>query len=158
VSPDGRSLAYVEAGSPGSAAVGPLTVHPLEDGATESVSPGPVAAFEWSPDGERLLYLIVDRAAGLVAPHVWDGQMTTGFEGYVPTPLFVAQYLPFWDQYTRSLTTWSPDGTAFVYASQGSGGGEIWVQPLEGDRRMVAEGEFASWVGDPNDGGAPLLP
>ena len=154
--PDGGAVAYVEAETRDAASpVGPLSVLVLDgEGGPVVVSQGPVVAFEWSPSGDQLLFLLADVESGLLAPHVWDGSEEKGFEGYVPTPVFFRQYLPFWDQFSRSLTTWSPAGDAFVYAALGEDGGEVWVQLLDGGRRKVADGEFASWIGTGQGGGA----
>lgn len=159
VAPDGARLAFVASDDASSDSfVGPLSVIALDTGRTELVSEGPVVAFEWSPTGDRLLFSIADTEAGLVGPHVWDGQATTGYEGYVPTLLYLGQYLPFWNQYVRALTTWSPEGTEFAYAGAGAERGEIWIQPLEGERRKIADGEFVSWIGRPSGASGTAIP
>lgn len=159
VSPDASAIAYVEAEDRSSAAsIGRLSVLSLQGGEPVEVNGGPVVAFEWSPTGDSLLFLTLDLESGLLAPRVWDGSEVSEFEGYRPTPVFVGQYLPFWDQYSRALTTWSPTGDAFTYASLSAAGGEIWVQPLAGERRKVADGEFASWIGSPEGGADTVVP
>ncbi|HKX76316.1 MAG TPA: hypothetical protein VJR05_13100, partial [Acidimicrobiia bacterium] len=56
---------------------------------------------------------------------------------------FVTEYLPFWDQYLRTLSLWSPAGDAFVVAN---GEGNIVVQELnQSTPRVIGPGTFASW-------------
>ena len=59
----------------------------------------------------------VDREARALTPRVWDGEDTVVFPSFLPSRVWLVQYLPFWDQYSRSLTLWSPAGDAFTYLS-----------------------------------------
>ena len=82
------------------------------------------------------------------ADDVWDGEDVIRFARVRPTATFVREYLPFFDQYSRSLTLWSPQGDAFTYAGRNDDGDTgIWVQPVEADRPAVrvSDGQFASW-------------
>ena len=125
---------------------GPLRVLHVDQGVSVAVSERKVTAFEWSPDGGRLLFMEVDREAQALAPRVWDGTQTRAFPSFFPTQVFFLQYLPFWDQYSRSLTLWAPDGEAFTYPAAAPDRDRIMVQYLD-DRQPteVAEGVFASW-------------
>ena len=64
----------------------------------------------------------------------------------MPTETFVTQYLPFWAQYTRNLTQWSPDSSAFAYAAADGEEGEIRIQPLDGEVESVGAGEMVIWA------------
>jgi TolB protein len=158
LAPSGERLAFVGiTGAGGGLAVGPLAVVEISDGQTVEVSNDPVVAYEWSPPGDRLLFLTLGEQATLV-PHTWDGRTVVDHAGYAPTGTYLGQYLPFWDQYSRSLTTWAPDGSAFAYADRADdGGGGIVVQDLSGARRDLGAGEFVSWIGSPV-GVAGVLP
>ncbi len=113
------------------------------DGSATVIDPGPVAAFEWDPTGTRLLYLTVDVAARVLVPHVWEEGRSTAFPGFVPSAAFLTQYLPFWDQYVRSQSLWSPDGDSFVLPIADN---RIVVQDLDQDSPMeVGPGLVASW-------------
>lgn len=107
-----------------------------------------VVSFEWSPDGSLLLFHTLHPEQGLV-PHVWDGESATDYPGFVPTEVFVAQYLPFWSQYNQTITQWAPDSSAFAYAydEEGEEEGSVFVQPIDGDRRRVIAGEMVIWSG-----------
>ena len=125
---------------------GPLRVLDIERGVSVPVSGGRVAAFQWSPAGDRLLFMEVDSQARALAPKVWDGSDILVFPSFFPTQVFLLQYLPFWDQYSHSLTLWAPGGDAFTYPAASPDGDRIMVQYLA-ERRpaAVAEGVFASW-------------
>ncbi len=124
--------------------IGSLTV--IEEGTVTEVSDN-VGAYQWSPDGSDLAFLQFFPQEGLARWLVWNADETLAFERFTPTPQFVGIYLPFWDQYIRSQTIWSPDGQAFVYAASTQTGFEIRVQPVGKDRPAVAiaSGGFASW-------------
>jgi TolB protein len=145
LSPDGTRVAYVDGVGGAGTAFGSLAV----------VGPGPdhvrvaddVVAFEWSPDGGRLLLLTLHPDDGLV-PHLWDGSDLVDYAGFVPTTTFLTQYLPFWSQYVQTITAWAPDGSAFAFAraaEEGEDGGTVWVQEVDGERRDVVDGEMVVW-------------
>lgn len=125
---------------------GPLRVLDLDQELSVALTERRVAAFQWSPDGSRLLFMEVDPEERALAPRVWDGNRTMAFPSFVPTQAFLRQYLPFWDQYSRSLTLWSPDSQAFTYPAALTGRDRIMVQQLDARRPTeIAEGVFASW-------------
>ncbi|MCY3564107.1 MAG: hypothetical protein OXH26_09360 [bacterium] len=133
---------------------GPLRVFDLEGGGETVVSESQVAAFQWSPVGDRLLFMEVDRQARALKPRVWDGRDTLDFPSFLPSRVWVVQYLPFWDQYSRSLTLWSPKGDAFTYPGMPTPNAEdqIFVQRLdEPEPTTVGDGVFASWSPAPRD-------
>ncbi|MBT8215762.1 MAG: PD40 domain-containing protein [Acidimicrobiia bacterium] len=120
-----------------------------EAGETMEIASG-VAAFFWSPSGERLLYL-TPAGADADLPlqwNLWDGATTTSFEQHLPTLTFVQQYLPFFGQYANSLTFFSPDETRFTFSGTIPERGEgIWVQPIDGaPAELIAPGRFSTWA------------
>lgn len=133
----GDRVAYIE--GPG----GPLNVVGLDGSGAVEVSLDEVVAFEWSPAGDRLLFHRAADDSGIV-PGVWDGSEVTEYESYVPSGVFLFEYLPFWSQYIRTITQWAPHGTAFAYAG-GVAEPTIWIQPLEGDRRDMGPGAMVTW-------------
>ena len=146
--PGGERLALVDTALGSPLTAGPLRVVSLSSGDPVEVHPGPVTAFQWSPDGSYLWFLELTGPG--VVPHLWDGSTVRDYPAFRPTATFVGQYLPFWDQYSRSLTLWSPDSSAFAFAaSDGDGVSRVYVQPRDGDRRVVGEGEFVSWTAAP---------
>lgn len=133
----GERVAYVEGG------VGPLRVVDLDGEGEGEVSSDVVVAFEWSPDGDLLLFHVVDEDIGLV-PHIWDGEETVEYEPFEPSAVFVGEYLPFWSQYVRTITQWAPDGSAFAYADA-SEEPTVWIQPVDGERREAGRGVMVTW-------------
>ena len=148
VSPDGSRIAYQVIGE---TETSPLSVIDLASGeTTQVVDDGLVAAFYWSPDGERLLVLdpVPDEDAFWYRWLVWDGVSSFTTSRFVLSILFVRDYLPFFEQYAQSMSLWSPDGRAFAYPGMSEDGETgIWVQPARPDREpvLVADGEFVTW-------------
>ena len=127
-----------------------LAVFDLTSGRSRQVSGGNVVAFFWSPDGDSLLYLLAEPGGGLpwLRWYVWDGDRSVRLSRFLPSPTFAQEYLPFFDQFARALSPWSPDGERFVYAgTDPRGEAGIWVQSADGavPPIHVAEGAFASW-------------
>ncbi len=75
-----------------------------------------------------------------------DGMVRT-LATFSPTDHFVS-LLPFFDQYARSVTFWSPDSQHLVYAQrEGQDGGSIWVADTAqaSTPRKIADGTLAVW-------------
>ena len=163
LNPDGTRLAYVTTAIGGSAGdglvitfrgAGPalpgLAVLDLATGASRPISAGDVVAFIWNPGGDSLLYLLAEPRGGRpwLRWYVWDGHASLGLGTFLPTATFARDYLPFFDQYARALSLWSPDGLRFVYAGIDQEGVRgVWVQAADGavPPILIADGEFASW-------------
>jgi hypothetical protein len=147
----GTRLAYVETSEQiGFSAFGPLFLYDLAAEEFTQLSDGPVLAFCWSPDGQALFFLsaeaAVDRA--WLRVNIWDGQQVHSYARFVPSMIFLHNYLPFADQYMQSMRFWAPDSRAVVYAGQSETGERgIWVQPVQGNEpvQLVADGLFATW-------------
>ncbi|MBY5164385.1 hypothetical protein [Salsipaludibacter albus] len=138
-------VAWVAGDSGQAASLGPLEVIGLDGRDRATITDDDVAMFEWSPDGSRLLFHVVDPDRGFV-PHVWDGTTVTAYEPFLPTPTLAVQYLPFWPQYTQAVTQWAPDGSAFAVADAGDDDpGTVVVQQLDGQRRELVPGEMVVW-------------
>lgn len=150
LNPTGDQLAYVVTPSGiNTAAFGPLYVVDAAGRRTVELAAEPVLAFFWSPDGEKLAYLVVDLTEGtsLLKWMVWDGERRREYARITPTRTFLQSYIAFFDQYARGMTIWSPDSTAFAYAAvTRRGGPQIFVQALDADEpERVAPGVFVSW-------------
>ena len=167
--PDGRELAVVHVPqSGGGAAINPISFTPgggpafeqqdtalpsLQQGlsiidlTTGEVTETPIVGAEavfYSPDSTRLLVQATDEVTQWLI--LEDNEISLATGGFVPTPTFNQTVLPFFDQYAQSMTPWSPDGTAFVYARVGQGGGQIIVQSaLDGRSQVLGSGEYAVW-------------
>lgn len=117
---------------------------------------GAVLAMQWSPNGRRLLFLLHAGPSPLVAlskrprfrwvvydapatppplvaaadaPAGWLGSLTACCP-FNPSLQFLDRYLPFADQYLRSLRLWGPDSLAFCFAARGRPSvGEVSEEP-----------------------------
>ena len=148
VSPDGRRVAFqvVQDGN----LIVPLSVIDRRTDAIERVGTGGTVAFFWSPSGNKLLSLIPELGEDrfLFRWGVWEDGSTFTTERFVPSLEFSREYLQFFEQYAQSMSLWSPDGDAFVYAgSSESGETGVWIQPATSDTApvLVADGVFATW-------------
>ena len=144
-SPKGDLLAYTDTDD--APILGSLSVVPLEGGESQTVSEEGVVAFEWSPSGEQLLFMTVNAEGTAVIPQIWEAGSVDTYQELLPTREMIGNYLPFWDQYSRVLTLWAPDGASFVLPVDGENGGSIVVYDVEsGDTNRVSGGRFASWA------------
>jgi Tol biopolymer transport system component len=139
-SPDGARLALIDTRSPINSPA-PLKVFDLRDGSDMTLHEE-ATSFFWSPDGSRLaVYSIVFdpkferltqsnaiKVMSLAAPvqqtavglRIEVIDVTSGDKIKVADTLPSRQwqqYFPFFDQYSRSLTPWSPDGTQLVFTT-----------------------------------------
>lgn len=123
-----------------------LHVVDLESGGLRAVTETPAVAFFWSPDGERLLVLELRPETQELQWSVWrDGELTSG-PAFGPTVSWVQTFLPFYDQYARSMTLWSPESTAFAFPGQIGGEEGIWVHEVDTDSTTkVADGSWVAW-------------
>jgi hypothetical protein len=125
-----------------------LYVHDLVDDTRRVVADTAPALFCWSPDGRALLFASMQERGELplLRWHVWrDGDVQT-YATFRPSTMVAREYLPFAEQYARSLSWWSPDGRAFCYAGIDVHGNEgVWVQHLDGRLERVGTGQFVTW-------------
>jgi dipeptidyl aminopeptidase/acylaminoacyl peptidase len=147
VSPDGERIAFqvIEGQS-----VQPLSVIEVGTGETVEITDAAIAAFFWSPEGERLLYLDPDpdQERFWFRWGVWDGTSSFLTPRFVPSMLIAGAYLRFFEQYAQSMSLWSPDGSAFAYPGTNEDGDEgIWIQSARPNRApvLVADGDFVAW-------------
>jgi TolB protein len=139
-------LAVLE-GRFGGPLVGSVVVVPTGGGDPITVVAEGAITAEWSPDGDLLLLGLLRTGSDEIHPAVWDGSELVEFPGYRPTPVTVGQYLPFWGQYARSTTTWSPRSDAFAYAAVDGDREVVQIQRLSSQEPEPAgEGSYVSWL------------
>lgn len=172
-SPQGDELAYI--GPPPSdrrIAFGPLYMLDVATGESREIASSRVTSFFWSPDGERIAYLTLrlalqgqQAAAGelLRVGQSAQAQQSIQFDLWVmdadgepdsaeliatlePHPLFIGQFLPFYDQYARSHRIWSPAGDAIALPIRLNDESVIAVYPVDGSApQVIPNGIAAFW-------------
>lgn len=145
-SSNGAMLAYTDTAN--APILGSLSVMPLDGGDPQRITDDDaVVSFEWSPSGDQLLFMTVNAEGTALIPQIWESGSVETYEELLPTQEMINQYLPFWDQYSRVLTLWSPDGASFVLPVDGENGGNIVIYNVEsGETTRVSGGRFASWA------------
>ena len=175
-SPDGRAVAVLdtEPSSLGILVPDELIIHDLASGEHKAVHDEAMMFF-WSPDGQKLaIYSLAFDARPtplssggghrLSAPAAQrqtvalrieiadrDGRRRVKVADTSPSGVF-AQYFPYFDQYSRAITPWSPDSRRLVFASLSPGDdtAHVAVATLNptGDAvsiRRIAAGVAAFW-------------
>jgi TolB protein len=163
-SPKGVNLAYAVLDPEGRAPTIRLVVldssHP---DVQNQVAQGELVAFFWSPDGQKIAYFMLGSAEpsatafqtvaqtkpkpSLVV-RVYDrisGDSKT-VTTFAPTLSF-QQILPFYSQYQRSATIWSPDSQNLVLSGVDSAGeNAIYMVGADGSQfHKIADGNLAFW-------------
>lgn len=162
--PEEDVLAVQRAIAGGPHAYGPIVTIDAERGDLEPLVDDLALAFWWSPDGAHIAYLApvpaarpereqqvmarVQSANGRVALRVVEvasGDLRE-LARFTPSPLFLTQYLPFFDQYARSHRLWSPGSDALVLPVVDPTGGRVLrVYGLDGSARTLAPGDMPAW-------------
>lgn len=171
-SPDGKKIAWMTTPTNSEMPyLGPLFVGDRDGKNAKQLGDEDVLAFHWAPDGKRIAYLTLlppgsqgcldcSRVPGLAAPleqgralqfrwriaEVEAGQTWT-LVSFAPTANFIS-VLPYFDQYARSVTYWSPDGKSFVYTQrEAQGAGSVWVTDVmeNAKPKRIADGTLAIW-------------
>jgi TolB protein len=164
-SPKGIQLAYAVYDATASVPTIHLVVldsaHP--DLYTE-VTQGDVVAYFWSPDGRKIAYLTPGSGAPTAAAVrtaaltidsadlvVWVYDRVSGttkqVASFTPTDSF-QQIFPYYSQYQRSDTIWSPDSQALVLSGVDAGGANaIYTVGADGSHfQKIADGDLAFWA------------
>jgi TolB protein len=166
ISPNSRMLAFsleaFVADNPGGL-MRDLFVMDLAPGAAGSqITQDLILGFFWSPDSSKIAYyapvlstpgssketapMPVELRIGLFTLDVgtWEINRLAIFS---PTDPFL-EILPFYDQYQRSVTIWSPDSSQIVFTGIGADGEQgVYVVRADGsaEPQRIASGGLAFW-------------
>lgn len=144
--PQGTRVAYRKRSADGGG--GAVYVIEIDGGRPRVVTRDEAAAFLWSPDGDDLLLLTVEPGGELAFRwKVWNTRERFEGQPFLPSPSFLRDYVPFFDQYAPGIGLWAPDGSAFAYAGLHDGKAGIWVQePTPGSPAVfVSDGSIVAW-------------
>lgn len=124
-----------------------LWIVDLVDLSTSRVDERPASAPMWDPTGSR--FLVRTTIAGIGRWNVYELDGTrVSTSGYDIGDSLLPEYLPFWDQYVRSQTLWSPDGRRFVHVGRAeSGDSGVWIHDAttSGPSGFLVAGDLAFW-------------
>ena len=165
--PRGSRIAVMTSARPGPSADGELVIYDTRAEAELTLPHDDVVAFFWAPNGQRIAYLVPARAddesgleidpafareQGLFYAELRVANVRRGNSWRVAqfplSPRFVREQLPYFDQYLRSTSVWSPDSRSLAYpALTEAGTPGIFVSPANGTLRprLIADGDFAHW-------------
>lgn len=105
----------------------------LPDGSEiDVIESGYFEVVQWSPNGNSLLYTERSQLDLPSTPHVWQDSQITTFDESQLSPTFARNYVPFWDQYDRSLSLWSASSDAFALPSSDDDGDFVRIERLDG--------------------------
>jgi Tol biopolymer transport system component len=159
-SPRGNRIAFVRGQpSPIGGIIGTLNIVSLSDesGKAAYEAAQGVFAYFWSPDGKKIALFEPTIVRGpaerpILMLNVSILFVETGQLWYrtsiLPTPPFLGQVMPFFDQYQRSHTIWSPDSTHIVLNGMTRDNQPgIFVVPADGEAppQLVALGTLPFW-------------
>ena len=167
--PKGGFAAYLTADVNSQARVGDLTFLDLrkpEEPELISTAAEDVMGFFWAPDGKKLAFfvpvILSEAAEGeeqtaentrfllelhIAEPKTGDTERIAAFQ---PTSTFLSIF-PFFDQYQRSATIWSPDSRYLVVSAVASESTQgLFIVPASGDfePRFLTEGRLGFWSWD----------
>jgi len=169
LSPDEKNIAYLQIEPGDRPPFGTAYLASTDGSSPRRLTEQLVGSMYWSPDGSKLALLTIGqrgqgataKAGGLAAPLpqdivfrwlIYDMENDTLeiLTSFSPTTHFL-QTVPYFDQYHRSLTFWSPDSRYFVITkaeqSESSRQGTAWVLDTTGQAEpvQVGRGTLAVW-------------
>jgi len=159
---DDRRLAYLAALRLQPVPLGTLSVVDMGKGATrKTLKEEPVVEFFWAPDGRTLAFVVPDSAEGVDPMFAQSDSLAyvrvMGFDVATARTWTIARFppsrgffniLPFFDQYQRSSTIWSPDSRFLAFtAITADGASGIFVSRADGNilPRFITAGDDAFW-------------
>jgi TolB protein len=165
-SPDGDYAAYMTGDSRNEALIGDLSILDLRRPSapkTIEVDADQVVGFFWSPNSEELAYFVPtflsaaeegeeqtpENTVFLLELHVAEARTgeSERIAAFQPTVSFL-NMIPFFDQYQRSITIWSPDSNYILLSAIASEQQQgLFIVPASGnfEPRFLTEGTVGFW-------------
>jgi len=164
--PRGDYAAYLSGDTSSQALIGDLTFVDLrrpEEPQHIETDAERVLGFFWAPDGKTVAYFVpvmfsnaaegeeqtAENSQFLLELHIAEARSgsTRRIAAFQPTQTFL-NIFPFFDQYQRSVTIWSPDSNYLVVSAVASAEQQgLFIVPASGDYepRFLAEGNVGFW-------------
>lgn len=153
-SPQGDRVAYAVQEEGDEFLFGPVQLFDRQSGRSRQVTEEGrrIAAFFWSPDGQKLAYLTrVTPNTAWLQWRVYDlvREQDRGYEAFNPS-FQMRMVVGSFNQYAQSHRFWSPDSRYLVYADRDSNRIErVWLVDTLADKwadpLFVAEGSIGIW-------------
>ena len=158
-SPTRDEIAVADASDAGELIFERLTIVSSDGESQRTLVNEPLLAFFWSPDGEKIAYVAVDRDGSFFTWKYVDRTEGTPVElvEFLPSPQFLTLF-SFFDQYSYSNSLWSPDSSKILFSgairpsspSRNGGspeGNKVYVLDISGGSgpREIATSRFAVW-------------
>jgi len=145
---------------------GTIKLLDAESGLLEPLSDQAAFAFFWSPDGRYIAYFAPAQGGGEIANNAViqkaslqqvqlqalslnlidvEAQTDVLLTEFVASPLFLNQFLPFFDQYALSHSIWSPDSNALVVPTVLDNQIRVTVVEIDGTVTPIALGDSPFW-------------
>jgi Tol biopolymer transport system component len=161
-SSDGKRIAYLAALSLQPVPAGTLTVVDLGAGEKRhTLKESPVLEFFWAPNGRTLVFAVPDDGEKIDPMFLASDEVAyirlMGYDATSGKTWVIARFppsrgflsvLPYFDQYQRSSTMWSPDSRLIGFtALTADGSPGLYVAQADGNikPRFLAQGDFAFW-------------
>jgi dipeptidyl aminopeptidase/acylaminoacyl peptidase len=159
---DGARLAYLAAIRLQPVPAGTLTVVDLRAGGKKkTLKETPVLEFFWAPDGRTLTFVVPDTSENIDPMFMRNERLPyirlMGYDAATGATWVIARFppsrgffsvLPYFDQYQRSSTMWSPDSRFIGFtALTADGSPGLFVARADGNirPRFLASGDDAFW-------------
>lgn len=172
-SPKEELLAYSSPTAESIHSYGPLRLLAPDSGESRTLSQTNVLAFFWSPDGRHIAYLALPQQTDDSIQAVsFSAKSQLGNDSFaqgedvkfelwlvdvqssekrrlavfLPTGIFISQFLPFFDQYALSHILWSPQSDALVLPMIENGESHLKIVHIgSGEIEQLVEGEIGFW-------------
>lgn len=166
-SPKNEDIAIMQSKSQAVSADGQLSIFNVRYDSKVQLPETDIIAFFWSPNGKRIAYMVparfrddqrlnlepyFARQQDLLYVELRVYNVSSGDSWKIVqfpiTEIFLRNYLPFFDQYQRSSTIWSPDSRFITYSALTTEGVPgVFVSSATGSLKpqIAAAGDFALW-------------
>lgn len=126
---------------------GKLVVLDATTGTLQTVSNELALLYQWSQNGESLLYATLADEPLSLEWHVWSSGDTLTTDAFVLQPPWFQNLVPFFDQYAQSVQLWSSSGEYIGYPAVIDGEPVVVIEPVDGsDPTIISNATWAAWA------------